>query len=517
MNTKYTFKALLCSMFIWAGVSLGLSSCESYLDVDSYFYDQTNIDSIFQSKVRVNEYINGIATKLPNESKLFTESSFPFGMASDECFASWPEDYGDSGNRHSAMALLLGNETPQSAHYNNWVTFYQGIRKANIVLTRINECKELSDMERRDYTGRAYFLRGYFYFSLLRQYGPVPIVPDKPFDADTPSEEASVERNTYDECVDYICNDMEKASEFLQETRTQQFQNIPTKGAALAVISRLCLYAASPWYNGNNRYTDWKTSDGRNYISPTNDNSKWGKAAVAAKRVINMDKYKLYTTARTERTQKLPTNIPQESYPNGAGNIDPYASYKTLFDGSVNAELIPEYIYYCDAITGGDSPQWLATPTALGGANGINLCMDLIDSYKMIDGYDIHHSSANYPYPDASHAGDPIDIAYRVSDGYTVNGNVAKVDAYREPRFYATIGYNHCIWPGTSYVGNDPVTNVEVTYYSDGNAGPLPEYPDNYNRTGYTLRKYINQEDNMKGSSRAKTFAVFRYAEILLN
>ena len=140
--------------------------------------------------------------------------------------------------------------------------------------------------------------------------------------------------------------------------------------------------------------------------------------------------------------------------------------------------------------------------------------MDLIDSYKMIDGYDIHHSSANYPYPDASHAGDPIDIAYRVSDGYTVNGNVAKVDAYREPRFYATIGYNHCIWPGTSYVGNDPVTNVEVTYYSDGNAGPLPEYPDNYNRTGYTLRKYINQEDNMKGSCRAKTFAVFRYAEI---
>ena len=65
MNTKYTFKALLCGISIWAGMSLGLTSCESYLDVDSYFYDQTNIDSIFQSKVRVNEYINGIATILP--------------------------------------------------------------------------------------------------------------------------------------------------------------------------------------------------------------------------------------------------------------------------------------------------------------------------------------------------------------------------------------------------------------------------------------------------------------------
>lgn len=82
MNTKYTFKALLCGISIWAGMSLGLTSCESYLDVDSYFYDQTNIDSIFQSKVRVNEYINGIATILPDESKLFTSSYFPFGMGS---------------------------------------------------------------------------------------------------------------------------------------------------------------------------------------------------------------------------------------------------------------------------------------------------------------------------------------------------------------------------------------------------------------------------------------------------
>jgi len=140
MNTKYTFKALLCGISIWAGMSLGLTSCESYLDVDSYFYDQTNIDSIFQSKVRVNEYINGIATILPNESKLFTSSYFPFGMGSDECFASWADDYGKNEKdpyRHAAMALLLGNETPQSANYNNWGSFYKGIRKANIVVTRI--------------------------------------------------------------------------------------------------------------------------------------------------------------------------------------------------------------------------------------------------------------------------------------------------------------------------------------------------------------------------------------------
>lgn len=156
----------------------------------------------------MNEYINGIATFLPNESRLFTESPFPFGLASDECFASWND------GRHAGMNFLIGNETAQTGQFNNWGNYYKAIRKANIVISRIGECKDMTDMERRDYTGRAYFLRGYFYFCLLRQYGPVPLVPDTPFEVDTPADQASIARNTYDECVDYICNDMEKAAEF---------------------------------------------------------------------------------------------------------------------------------------------------------------------------------------------------------------------------------------------------------------------------------------------------------------
>lgn len=512
---KTILKSLFISISLGGSFLLGTTSCESYLDVDSYFYDQTNIDSVFQSKVRVDEYINGIALYLPNESRLFTESPFPFGLASDECFASWND------SRHAAMNFLIGNETAQTGNYNNWGNYYKAIRKANIVLSRINECKDMTDMERRDYTGRAYFLRGYFYFCLLRQYGPIPLVPDTPFEVDTPSEQASIPRNTYDECVEYICSDMENAAQFLPDSRTQVYQYLPTQGAALAVISRIRLYAASPWYNGNSRYSDWKTADGRNFINPTYDNQKWGKAAAAAKRIIDLNKYELNTVGRNSLTQELPTAIPHADFPNGAGNIDPYQSYKSLFDGSINAELIPEYIYFCNMEVGqgsnSNSTQWIATPYLLGGGNGLNICLDLIDSYKMVDGRDIHNSSDEYPYPDATQVSNRIDEPWIVSDGYELSPNTAKVDCYREPRFYATIGYNHCIWPGTSYVGTDNVTNIEVTYYYDGNAGPSPTHPEDYNHTGYTCRKYIHQEDNMKGTSRNKTFPIFRYAEILLN
>ena len=94
---KRKIKNILSAVTIGACVAANMTSCESYLDVDSYFYDQNTIDSVFQSKVLVNEYINGIATYLPDESKLFTESPFPFGLASDECFASWQD------GRHAGM------------------------------------------------------------------------------------------------------------------------------------------------------------------------------------------------------------------------------------------------------------------------------------------------------------------------------------------------------------------------------------------------------------------------------
>ncbi len=511
MKLKYTTKGLALRLLGAMALVIGMASCESYLDVDRYFYDKTTIDSVFMSKVRVNEYINGTAALLPDESMLFTLSTFPFGLATDECFSSWEDA------RHAGMYFLLGNETPQNVHFDNWAKFYKGIRKANIVLTRISECKDLTDMERRDYTGRAYFLRAYFYFCLLRQYGPVPILPDQAFDVDASADEVSKERNTYDECVDYICSNMSQAATLLPTEREQVFQYVPTQGAALAVISRMRLYSASLWYNGNTRYADWKTTDGKHFISQVKDNSRWGIAAAAAKRVIDLGQYALYTTSRTQFTLRLPSTVSSSAFPLGAGDIDPYLSYKEMFDGTVPATMNPELIYYCNAIIKGNSPQWIGTPYVLGGGNGMNVCMDLVDSYRMIDGYDIHHSSANYPYPDTEHAGDAIGQGYTFSGNYPVSANMARIDNNREPRYYATLGYNHCIWPGTSYVGTDNVTNVEITYYADGTGAPAPAFQNDYCRTGYTIRKFTHQEDNLKGSTRAKTFAVFRYAEILLN
>jgi hypothetical protein len=382
-------------------LSIGNTSCDDYLNVDKYVYDITVLDSVFVDEDKLLSYINGIADYLPHEDRLWTNAWSPFQGASDENFFSWND------NRHAAVKFLLDEITPASAntYYNNYATWYKGIRKANTVLARMDECDDLSVSTQRTYTGEMYFFRGYFLYLLLQQYGPVAIPPDGLIDFNDEAENLMCERNTYDECVDYIIENMEKAYSYLPSTREGANIYRPLSGAALAVQSRVLLAAASPLFNGNTAYSGWTRSDGTHFISQTLDNSKWGKAAVTAKRLMETNLYSLNVIYKEATTDELPDNVPDADFPDGAGNIDPYRSYKSLFDGDVTIRNCPEYIWACQVDPrGDDSPLWISSPSQLGGGNGLNLTQYLIDAYKMKDGNDINNSSPEYPYPGSNEA-----------------------------------------------------------------------------------------------------------------
>jgi SusD family. len=486
--------------------------------VDDYFKQTTQLDSIFKSKVLTEQYIRGAASYIPNEGNLWTlpgdknRPGLPFQGASDENFTSFNDD------RHAGIKFLLDEITPfYEERFFNYPRYYAGIRKASLVLQRIGEVQDISDMDRRDFIGRCYFLKGYYYYLLLLQYGPVPIVPEEAFSVDAGVDEMSLERATYDECVEYICQNFEKAVEYLYAERPSSEINLPTRGAALAVLSRVRLYAAGPWFNGESGgiYTDWvRKSDGAHFISQTKDNQKWGKAAIAAKRVIDTRLYQLYIAKRKSDTPPLPESVtrayairPIEQF--DPAGIDPYRSFAEIFNGDVAVEMNEEIIYSCRPEQGGkDSPAGIAMPAFMGGMNGLNLTQDVVDAFYMADG-------SLYSRPD--NHWEAIGVNKQFS-GYTLRADAAKMYDNREMRFYVTIGFNHCFWPGTSYSGSDgSLKNVEVLYYADGNAGPPANFAVDYNHSGYTCKKYVHLEDNLKGSIKPKAFPTFRYAEILLN
>jgi hypothetical protein len=507
LNTRLAKLAAVCSAAIM------LCSCTDFLDVDEYFRNTTQLDSIFKRKELVDQYLRGAAGYLPNEGNLWTNAQLPFQGASDENFTSFND------GRHAAIKFLLDEITQFSGEFNNYAGYYTGIRRANIVLQRIGEVQDMSDIERRDYMGRCYFLRAYYCYHLLLQYGPVPIVPDDAFAVDAEVEEMSLERATYDECVEYICKNLDKAAELLEVERTSVELSIPTRGVALAAASRIRLYAASPWYNGGSGglYLDWKRrSDGAYIISQQKNNEKWGKAAIAARRVMNLNRYQLHIARRKADTKPLPANVtaayaarPVAEF--DPSEIDPFRSFTEVFNGNVPVTMNEEIIYACNPTQGGkDSPAGIALPAFMGGMNGLNLTQDLADAFYMEDG-SIYSQPANAW---------EIVGSDRMFSGYTLKASAAKMHEGREMRFYASIGFNHCFWPGTSYTGtNSALKNVEVLYYADGNAGPPANFAVDYNHSGYTCKKYVHPEDHLGsgGSIKPKSFPVFRYAETLMN
>ncbi len=148
---KWTYKGSLLLLLLGAIV---FNSCENYIDIDEYVYDKTTIDTIFTSKTKTFEYIIGTAAILKNESNFVGDwdyrADFPSGMGSDEAIQPWVN--GD----HAGSCLVVDQVTARDTkNVNPWPDYYKGIRKANIILDRIDQNKELTDAEMRDYKGVA--------------------------------------------------------------------------------------------------------------------------------------------------------------------------------------------------------------------------------------------------------------------------------------------------------------------------------------------------------------------------
>lgn len=502
------------------------NSC-NYLEVDEYFNDMIPLDSIFARQELLERYLWGASALLPNEGNLYANSFGPYMTATDECLMSW------KSTEYAGTYLQADEVSSFNDYYNFWDRYYQGIRKANMVITRIDECKDLATFDRREILGLAHFLRGYFYFHLLQLYGPVPLLPDTPLDVSAPLDQLCFERNTYDECVDYICKDMGIAYDYLDATRPSNEIKRPTKYAAAAVISRLRLYAASPWYNGNTVYASWKTSDGRNFISQEKDNRKWALSAEASLRIINSGNYKLHTIRRGEgnvdfNNGGLDPEVMEKyaaPFPDGMGDIDPYRSYAEMFNGETQASQNPELIY---SMTLSGNATQIALPYEMRGYNGCNITQALVDAYRMNDGsdYNLEEHPNDYYQLMTQKSKQFSGYLLNPAAGLTNNGAASVVEMFnnREPRFYATVSFNETYWGGTSVTtaAEKPARTKRVMhYFVGGNGHKQIDNPEDYCLTGYICKKYVHPEDNYftggGGVVKSKTFPVFRYAEILMN
>lgn len=505
------------------------SSC-NYLDVEDYFDDTLAYDSIFVNYNNLHRYMWGIASYFPDEGGVIADGT-PGIFASDEGFTTM------SKSQFKGLEYVLGDisaDNVASKGMSIWDDMYKIIRKTNIILERKHEAN-LTVVEDEEIKGYTHFMRGYAYYRLLMDYGPIILVGDKVYPSNEVPKEYNASRATYDECVEYICNEFETAAKYMPATVSSTFFGRPSRGAAFALIARLRLQHASPLFNGGqvakSYYGGWKNKDGVNYISQTYDEKRWAIAAAAAKRVIDMGIYSLHTVAidNTIAPKPLPTNVPSANFPDGAGGIDPLRSYSEMFNGETFPTKNPEFIWakWSDEIKN-YTKHAFPRNDVMGGWNALCVTQKVVDAYYMQDGYDKNNSSAEYPYRVSDNYDDTYftTSAQKFSD-YTLPIGVHAMYQNREMRFYASIGFSGRNWPARSCTesafSNKNVFYHEGTFsgndlYSGKNASTtnVNDHPS----TGYVIAKWIHPDDAWWGNGKTvknKPYPIIRYAEILLS
>lgn len=128
---------------------------------------------------------------------------------------------------------------------------YQGIIRCNLALREISKYEvdeTLTEEQKNCLLGQAYFLRGLYYFQLVRLFGGVPVVHDVLDSADRWIQP----RATAEEVYESIIADLKLAEEMLYEKHKYAEDDLgrATKGAACALLCKVYLYA----HDYNNAY-----------------------------------------------------------------------------------------------------------------------------------------------------------------------------------------------------------------------------------------------------------------------
>ncbi len=507
----------------------GFASCSDYLETEKYFKDRMSIEKTFEQRNYAENWLAHAFSFLQNENADVCNKDFSWHNFADDIYT------GDWGELYKKFKNGEYNEDDLQA---SWSSCYKGIRQASEFIKNIDINKEMTQDEITDYKGQARFLRAYLYWLLLRKYGPVPIIKaeDGMIDYTLPYNKIALPRNTYDDCVDYITTELVQAAKELELDREALNIARPTRGAALAARAKVLLYAASPLMNGNNDDYAHKLVDdkGNRLLSEKYDESKWAKAAAAARDVMELNKYQIYVAHyRDFGNNDFPKTIspPYDSeysdkdWPAGWRNIDPFASYRALFDGELSAATNPELIFSrVQNGTGGNTVglQGMVVhmlPRAANGWNTLGVTQKQCDAYYMNDGSDVHGKDKEIGRGDGServkgyvtfediNAGRYIPLLEGVSLQY----------ANREPRFYASVAYNGSLW--TLSTATIPEHRNYRTWYYRGSPEGYSN-TDFWLRTGIGCKKYVHPydtyENNTLSQIRNKTEPAIRYAEILL-
>ncbi|MDJ1505620.1 RagB/SusD family nutrient uptake outer membrane protein [Xanthocytophaga agilis] len=346
IKNTYIWLTLIVCMTVF------LSSCnEDFLDVtttDRISDDAITSDSSLFEDYVINRYMG---VKLQDKEAEGTNPGFGRGFE----YALWGSitDEAIYNSDDNTWAIHRGLLSPEATGIAGtlWSRSYRSIRECNYAL-QIIENVPMSASRKQMLIAELKFIRAFRYHDLIRNYGTVVLMGDKVYYlSDNLTDESLFKRSTIAEGITYVVSQLEEAAAGLPASNTSAWPlGRATKGAALALKSRLLLYAASPLYGA----------------------SSWETAAKAAKDVMDLGSYSLHN------------------------------NYQSLFLTPSSNEIIFERLYVigarhvCLEISNGAN--------GYGGWAGNTPLQNLVDSYEVVED---ENTAVPFDWNNSAHASKP--------------------------------------------------------------------------------------------------------------
>jgi hypothetical protein len=450
-----------------------LSSCKKFLDIvpDNI----PTLDHAFSDRYQAEKYLFTCYSYLPQDGDVN-----PQMMSGGELWMPYPP----RGLSTEGWQIGRGNQNIVDPYYNFWdgrsrgISLFQAIRDCNIFLENIHKASDLDEFEATRWKAEVKFLKAYYHFYLLRMYGPIPIV-DKNLPISASPEEVKVFRDPVDSVVNYISNLLDSAAVDLPlsiPNPTTELGRV-TKVIAKSVKARLLVMAASPLFNGNPDYINFKGKDGRILFNANYDNSKWEKAVQACRDAIDLCNdagLKLYyfpqelaNISQTTRTQMNVRGSVTEKWNSEIIWGDANNRATSMQDNSM-ARIDPRQPQN-QGVTSELAPTMRVAETFYS-ENGVPISEDKEWDYNRK--YETRVASAS--------------DKYNIIPGY----ETARLHFDREPRFYADLGFDGSIW----YMQNSPTKTDTGTFNVQARAGQLAAMVTvgYYSVTGYFAKKLVS-------------------------
>jgi hypothetical protein len=377
-------------------------------------------------------------------------------MATDDA------EYAYSGPTQNAVIMYNGTLSPTNFWSGGglpdfWTTPYTNIRRVNLMLSKLPVIP-LSEAKKKRITGELKFLRAWYYHLLLINFGGIPLEGDNVYGI---TDVIDLPRSSFDESVNYITSELDAAANILPITAdyAEQDYGRATKGACLALKSRVLLYAASPLFNGG-AITQASAAVKPIVSYPSYNIARWQKAADAAEALINTGTYSLFED-----------NVTAPGY-----------GFYNVFLKRVN----PEYIFTFNRPVNRDFEGYY-NPPSRGGAKNSTPTQQLAAAFPMKNGKAITDATSGY--------------------------DAANPYANRDPRFGYSIIYNQSLYYSTT-----TSTKIVVNTYNGAATDGYTSNGTGPTTTGYYARKMC--DENISSNSSFNTergWPLIRYAEILLN